>query len=269
MPEHFSISQLEMFCRCGEQYRRRYLDGEIIPPAISAHIGTGVHKAAETNYRAKITTGDDLPLDAVCDCAADAYDRALREGVYFAPDEVSGARIAMAQGKDSAVRLAKLYRVELAPGIEPMLVEEKIYLDLPGVPLPLVTVLDLYTKDGALRDLKTASKKWPDNKANGSSQPTAYREAVKLATGAYPQKICFDVLVKSKEPCLQTVETARNDEDTAILARKFQIMAKSIEAGVFIPADPDSWICGPKFCGYYYTCPHIPAHRKILPKRSN
>jgi hypothetical protein len=48
-----------MFQRCGEQYRRRYLENEIIPPGISARIGSGVHKAAEINFRAKIQTGED------------------------------------------------------------------------------------------------------------------------------------------------------------------------------------------------------------------
>lgn len=267
MLEHLSVSQLDMFIRCGEQYRRRYIEGEIIPPGIAARIGSGVHKAAEINWKEKMRTGEDMPLDAVQDCAAEAYHKALQGGVFFAPDELAGAPLAMAEGKDTAVSLATLFRRELAPTIMPSLVEEKIILELPGVELPVVTILDLYTEDKALRDLKTSGKKWSDDKAHSSHQPTAYREAVRQATGEYPAQLFFDVLVSTKTPSLQSLSTQRNEQDTAILARKFQIMCASIEAGIFQPAQPDHWCCSPKFCGYYFTCPHIPAYRKTLPKR--
>lgn len=268
MIDHLSVSQLDMFYRCGEQYRRRYVEGEIIPPGIAARIGAGVHKAAETNYKLKMQTGADMPLDSICDCAADAYEAALREGVYFAPEEIPGARLAMAEGKDSAIALAALFRNELAPKIRPAMVEEKLWLDLPGVDLPIMAILDLYTEDKALRDLKTAAKKWPEEKARSSGQPVVYREAIKQATGEYPKSIYFDVLVKGKSASLQSLETERDSGDAAILARKFQLMLASVKAGLFLPAEPGSWACGPKFCGYYYTCPHIPARGKILPKRS-
>lgn len=268
MIQHLSVSQLDMFTRCGEQYRRRYLEGEIVPPGIAARIGTGVHKAAESNWREKMRTGQDMPLDAVQDCAAEAYDKALQDGVFFAPDEAPDATLAMARGKDSAVSLATLFRRNLAPSITPALVEEKIILDLPGVDLPIVTILDLYTEDKALRDLKTSGKKWSEDKAHASHQPTAYREAVRQATGEYPADLLFDVLVSTKTPTLQTISTTRGEGDAAILARKFQIMCASINADIFPPAPPDHWCCSAKFCGYFFSCPHIPAHRKILPKKS-
>lgn len=268
MIDHLSVSQLDMFSRCGEQWRRRYIEGEVIPPGVAARVGTGVHRAAEVNYKHKIEHGEDMPLDSVKDAAADAYGKALREGVFFAPDEVSGARHAMSAGKDAAVSLATLYRQELAPKVMPALVEEKIILDLPGVPLPIVTILDCYTQTKELRDIKTASRKWDESKAHTSMQPTVYREAVRQVTGEYPECLCFDVLVNTKIPALQVLPTKRDADDLAIMTRKFQIMLASINAGIFQPAEPGSWMCSPKFCGYYYTCNYIPALRKTQPKKA-
>ena len=71
MIKHLSISQLGMFQRCGEQWRRRYLDEEVFPPGIAARVGSGVHKAAEINFKSKMQTGEDMPLDAVQDAAAE------------------------------------------------------------------------------------------------------------------------------------------------------------------------------------------------------
>ena len=265
MITHLSVSQLQMFQRCGEQYRRRYIEGEVIPPGIAARIGTGVHKAAEINYKAKTNSGEDMPLDAFQDAAADAYHDAIQDGVFFAPDEVSGAKLAMAEGKDTAVSLAGLYRREVTPSVMPVLVEEKIIIELPGVALPVYTVLDLYTSDKALRDMKTSGKKWAESKAHTSPQPTAYREAVKTLTGEYPASIGFDVLVSTKTPTLQTLITERTGEDTAVLARQFSVMLDAIQAGIFLPAEPDAWICSPKWCGYFFTCKFISNHRKRLP----
>lgn len=268
MLRHLSVSQLDMYARCGEAYRRRYIESEKIPPGLAARIGSGVHKGAEINFKSKIHTGQDEPLDVIQDAAGDAYDQELSNGVFFAPDEVSGAKKAMAEGKDTVVSLATVFHSDLAPQIQPAMVEERVYIDLPGVDLPIMTILDCYTQDKALRDLKTAGKKWAEDKAHSSSQPTAYREAIRLATGSHPESIYFDVLVSSKTPALQTLQTHRTDEDLAILGRKFALMVAGINAGIFPPAEPGSWMCSQKWCGYYYTCPYIPAHRKILPKRS-
>ena len=268
MIDHLSVSQLDTYTRCGEVYRRRYIEGEIIPPGLPARIGSGVHKGAEVNFKAKMQTGRDEPLSVVQDAAADSYVKELGKGVFFAPDEVPGAKLAMAAGKDTVVSLAKLFHTELAPQIQPMLVEEKVIIDLPGVDLPVVTILDCYTQTKALRDLKTAGKKWGDDKAHSSNQPTAYREAIKTVTGEYPESIYFDVLVSTKTPSLQTLSTVRTEDDLAILSRKFAFMVAGINAGIFPPAEPGSWMCSPKWCGFWFTCPYIPAHRKILPKRS-
>lgn len=268
MITHLSVSQLGMFQRCGEQWRRRYLDEEVIPPGIAARVGSGVHKAAEINFKSKMQTGEDMPLDAVQDAAAEAYDKALQDGVFFSPEDVPSARLSMAEGKDKTVSLATCFRMSLAPHVLPALVEHKVTLDIPGVSLPVVTVLDCYTEDRKLRDLKTSGKKWAEDKAHTSPQPTIYRESIKEATGEYPEQLLFDVLVSNKTPILQTIETQRTEEDLQILVRQFGIMTDSIQAGIFPPAQPDHWCCSMKFCGYFFTCPHVPEHRKRLPKRS-
>ena len=51
---YISPSQLNTFENCGEAYKRRYLDKEIIPPVVAALRGTGVHRGAEMNFVQKI-----------------------------------------------------------------------------------------------------------------------------------------------------------------------------------------------------------------------
>lgn len=82
-------SALGMFARCGEQFRRRYVEGERIPPGVAAVVGTGVHLAVGADLREKMTEGTLLPAEAV--------EAAARDGVIHGfefqsapPDELGG-----------------------------------------------------------------------------------------------------------------------------------------------------------------------------------
>lgn len=262
-------SSLGMWENCPEQFRRRVIEGEIIPPGLAAHIGTGVHKGAEVNHRAKLVTGMDEPLSVIQDAARDGYVHAVHENkVYFPLDELPGARKATEEGVDQVTALARTYREELAPTIRPKLVEQWAELEVPGVPYPITGTVDLVDERNALIDIKTAARAWPQAKADDTPQATIYQQLVKALTGAPPSEIRFEVFVKTKTPKHQTVTTTRDDNDFTTLLERIKIMVKMIDNGIFPPAPSGSWVCSPKYCGYFYTCPHVPNSKKTLPKRS-
>lgn len=265
---HLSVSQYGMWETCGEQWRRRYLLGEKIPPGIALLTGTGVHAGAELNFKQKIQTHEDLPLSDLKDAARDAYlDGAEQHGVFIPPEELPSAQKQIAAGVDDTVRLVRPLREQYAPTIQPMLVEQLITIQEPDLP-DIVSYLDVLTTGWRLSDMKTAKKQWPAGKVQGAHQPTLYREAVYRATGHYPRYITIDQFLKTKEPRYHVAIAERNDQDYEALLVRFRNMVASCETGIFHPASPDHWACSPKFCGYYYTCRFIPAHRRMLPKRS-
>ncbi len=269
MIEYINQSLLNSWDLCPERVRRRWIEGEIIPPGIAATIGTGVHGGIEVNHKAKIKTGLDEPKDVILDAARDAYVKKLNEeGVWFPPDEVSSARKKIAEGLDVTVHLAGLYADKIAPLIIPTMVEEEIYLPDLELPIPWRGTLDVYTQDRWLPDFKTASSRWQQAKADASYQATLYRELVKIKTGEYPKKITFEILVKNKKPIHQSLKTERTNEDFQMLRKKAKLVLTLIQSGTFPPAPQGSWTCSPKWCGYWWTCPWIPAHKKILPKKS-
>jgi hypothetical protein len=265
MIEAITQSMINMFERCSEQFRRRYIEDEITPPGIAARIGTGLHKGAEVNHRAKLVTGQDEPLSVVQDAARDEYVRKVQEGVFFSVDEVSTARKKVAEGVDTTVRLAKLYRESLAPTVQPKLVEQRIEIEVSGLAIPLAGTVDLVTVENNWHDIKSADKKWPDGRADKELQPTLYRELVHGLVGEYPSHLFFDIFTKSKMEH-HHIETTRTDADFQILVNHVQIMLKMIAAGIFPPAKPDSWWCNRSWCGYWWSCSYIPNHRKVMPK---
>jgi len=106
MIEYINQTILNAWSMCPERVRRRWIEGEIIPPGIAARIGSGVHKGAEVNHLAKIISGKDEPLDVIQDAARDGYMKSIQEGVFFAPDEAASARKQLAEGVDTTVTLA-------------------------------------------------------------------------------------------------------------------------------------------------------------------
>jgi hypothetical protein len=123
------------------------------------------------------------------------------EGVFIPKDQLSDKEKLLATGLDAAVRLTKLYREALAPAIQPLLVEEKLSLDV-GLDLPLEGTIDVLTTDNWLPDLKTADKSKGLKDADHSLQLTFYAGLVAQHTGHWPEKISLEVLVNNKEPKL-------------------------------------------------------------------
>ena len=236
-------------------WRRQYIEGDIVPVGAAAHIGRAVHKAAEINFRQKIQSRTVLPSDVLQDAAVQEFTRSVRdEGIYFTPKQRQDTQQILAQSLDMTARLTDLYRGEIAGRIQPVLVEYKQNLLLPNLDIPVQTILDVYTANGELHDLKTSSHRWTPEKADESPQMTLYRESVRLACGSYPERMYFDVMLKYVKPRVQVIETSRTQDDIASLAAQFSSMLSHIRAGRFVPYALDTWMCSPSLCAYWSTC---------------
>jgi RecB family exonuclease len=254
MIDYISQSTFGMFLRCPQQYERRYVRGEIIPPGIAARRGSATHKAAQINHEQKLTSREDLPTDTLQDAARDHYVKLVKEeGVFIPKDRVSEKGALLAGGLDAATRLTKLYHDALAPQIMPALVEKRLSIDA-GLSLPIMGTVDVLTEDNVLIDMKTAAKSKAQKDADTSLQLSFYSGLAARHTGKWPAKITLDVLVDNKIPKHQRLITHRNGKDWASLLSRLQIFVAQLETGLFPPCSPDSWACSQDFCGYWWTC---------------
>lgn len=262
MNAHISPTQLNMYFKCGESYRRRYVEGHKIPPSVSMCAGGAVHKGAEVNYRAKLITAEDLPVEQVLDATADEFDARIRDGVRLLPEEATvGQEIVLGKGKDSAVRMAALHRKMLAPTVQPALVEQRIEIKVPGLGPSLLGIVDLATKDRIVVDLKTGSKALSADAVHRSLQLTCYDVAYEALTGERPAGLMIHEVVDTETPTARPIPTTRDDRDRLVLANHLQAFERGVSAGVFPPAAPGSWWCSLKWCGFAPTCPYFPSHR--------
>ena len=254
MIDFISQSMFGMFLRCPAQFERRYVNGEIIPPGIAARRGSATHKAAEINHVQKLVSKEDLPVDSLQDAARDEYMHLVKdEGVFIPKDQIGAKGTLLAEGLDSATRLTKLYREALAPQIIPVLVEERLTIDV-VLDVPIKGTIDVLTADNWMPDMKTAAKSKGQADAENSLQLTFYAGLVANHTGKWPGKVSLEILVDNKTPKLQSLETKRGPEDWAKLILRLQLFVAQLRTGLFPPCDPGHWLCSPAWCGYFQTC---------------
>lgn len=255
MIESITKSMLGMFARCPAQWERRYVNEEIIPPGIAARQGSAVHKGAEVNHAQKISTHTDLIISDIQDAARDHYVHLVKEeGVFIPEDKLTEKNKLLADGLDNTVRLAGLYADELAPKIQPIMAEERLYKEVPGLDIPLSGQLDVLTEELWLPDLKTAGKSKSQHEADISLDLTMYAGLVAERIGKWPEKVSLEVLVNTKTPKHQSLESTRGPADFAILVERVRVVWAQIQTGLFPPCAPDHWMCSSNWCGYFKSC---------------
>ncbi len=254
---HISPSQLDMYLRCGEQYRRRYVLGEKIPPGIALVKGSAVDAAANRDYEQKIDTHEDLPEGVLLEAAASGFDEACAGGVFFSPDEAVAADRILGQAKDSAIGMTRAFRRDIAPRVQPQLVQPWVRIQLPMASHDLLGRLDVADADKVVRDLKTANRRKPEGEIHRSDQMTFYALGYRHLTGERPAGVAMDVVIDTKVPSTQVLTSTRDEKDVAVFLHRVNAMLAGVKAGSFAPAPLGAWCCSPRFCGFWASCPYV------------
>jgi hypothetical protein len=249
---HLSPSQISMWRRCPAQYEFRYVKGIISPPSVSLILGSAYHSALEENFKQKIQSQEDLPIDAVLSAYADSWDKQVKERVVKIEgekaefDTIDWESEDPGKAKDKGVDLVAAYQIQMAPSIFPMEVEEMKVFNVGDV--KIVVRIDLVTDTLRIIDHKTASKSRTQSEMEQELQPAAYG----LAVG---ETVPFDyhIAVKTKVPKIQVITVMKTVQDFAWFAKITTATANAIKSGIFPPIDT-GWYCSPKFCGYWQMC---------------
>jgi hypothetical protein len=168
---HFSASSIRMLKICPEQYRQRYILGRKIRPKDFFTLGTAVHSAVHFSHEQKIESHEDLPVPVVVEYFHDKAwpDAVEKDGgekeIYWEskPDEV----------RRDGERVTQAYHSVVSPRVQPLAVEQKFEVVIPGCPVPFLGYIDVEEEHDCI-DLKSGKnvQKKPD--ANWLFQGTLY-----------------------------------------------------------------------------------------------
>jgi len=224
--------------------------------------GNGVDAARNLDLQQKITTGQDLPVDELCDAARDDVRRRVMEDELDAKDpqlEGLGKQAAAARIIDTTVPLVRLDRRQFLPAIQPAHVQQFFELNLPDYPFDVAGTLDTLTADAVLIDLKTTRARWNEQKVAAGYQPALYTLGVRTALGVEPRWFEYQILIATKTLRTQRIVVAVTEAMIVSVIRRFEVMHQAITAGVFPPADRGSWKCSPTWCRHYRHCKYVQA----------
>jgi putative RecB family exonuclease len=240
---HLSVTQLKMFLRCPLQYEFRYIKHLKVPPSGALTLGKAIHSVLEKNYRQKIKTKQNLPVEHWKDLFSDTWEKNAKETI-FKEDEKPGTM------KDDGIKLLQTYHNNIAPKIQPVGVEKEFLIELEHLKHPILGYIDLIDDKGYIIDHKVSKRSWPKGKEHTDLQLTAYSLAYKQLEGKKEKGLRFDVMVRNKEPKIQQLSTKRNQQDINRFKKLIVYVSCSIENSIFYPNE--NYMC--PSCGYADLC---------------
>lgn len=238
--EVLSPSQVNTFLNCPAKWYFRYLVGLTEPATGSLALGTAFHRTVAANFRQKINTHRDTPMDEL---------RAL-----FLDEFAMGVADAELREDEDAAELASMgdtmlsdYMSDAGPSIHPAAVELEVEGEIADVKVR--GFVDLLDTEGRVIDCKTAARRPAGVSAEHALQLTTYAMVTPGASGACR----LDTLTKTK-----TVQLIQQTYDAGPDQRKlaenlFPMVQDSIRDGVYVP-HRNSPLCSRRYCGYWREC---------------
>ena len=198
-------------------------------PNVNMLWGSADSGAAEHNYRQKIQTEKDVPVEEVREQFASTFDEFVEQagGDGEVRWEKSGGHATV---KDRGVALAAAYHLTAAPRVQPIAVEERIEVSIPGVPIPVIGYPDVETA-GTLIERKTSARKFTTPAGNYLAQARIYQLGI-----AKPKPVHWHVSTKPAPPAVYTpleeptLETAWSQHEMDVTARWVRSTAEAIAA---------------------------------------
>lgn len=245
--DHLSYSSINSFLMCGEGWRRQYVEQEPAPVSDALVLGSAFHGAVE----AYLKGAPDLEA---------AYEQAWSQQLERDQD-VAWETGTPGPAHDTGLRMVQSKAVkellaDIAANFDPEhgIIEKRVELRVPGVPIPIIGYIDIITADGIPGDFKTAARMWSEGKADDELQPLFYLAALNQSGIQVPDwKFRHYVFTKAKNPTAKVFETQRSPTEVFGL---FEIVRRAwlaIDRGVYL-MQPGTWKCSPKYCSYWSTC---------------
>ena len=235
---HWSYSQVSQFLRCPLQYyfeRVAKLPKSHISGGLA--LGAAVHRTLAAYHRA-VQEGHVFESDRIHASFLGAWEETeARETIQFRDGENRTKLV------DQGIALLELYTKDPATG-DIVAVEEELLVPLfdsrgRALEKPLLAVPDLLTREPeglTVTEFKTSGRRYNELEADASLQASCYVQAVQDRYDEQP-RVRYTILVKTKTPQVQHLETVRNDSDLSRLGDIVQTVERAIQAEAFYPVE--------------------------------
>ena len=251
--KHRSVSQMNTYTSCPRKYRFAYIDKDINIMRDNANttLGLALHKAQEFNYRQKIESKKDLPLEEINAFMLNFLMTAFKNNVEnpnffpFKYGKKGTGEALMAQASE----MLKLHYEQIMVNTQPLFVELPIVLKINGQ--EFLQYIDLIDDQYIIRDLKTSGSRMNESAIDINTQLIGYSIGFRAKFGRKEKGVQLDVIVKTKTPQIQQLRGETTDTNVARFLESLEQVNRGIENAVFPPVD-NPMICS--WCDFRELC---------------
>ena len=238
--EVLSPTQVTQFLNCpAKWYFRYFLDLEE-PVTSATALGKAFHETIAHNFRRKVETRYDLPVDKCLEYFRTSLGRHLECAVLTV-----GAHLV--ELMDLGTVMVQKYMQEAAPLIQPAAVETRVASVIGGVKVR--GFVDLLDVEGRIVDAKSALKPMRGISHDHRLQLISYVMITPQATG-----VCrLDTVTKSRTVSLVQKSFEIRPEDRQYAETIYPMVQDSICEGIFLPRR-SSALCSREYCGFWRVC---------------
>jgi CRISPR/Cas system-associated exonuclease Cas4 (RecB family) len=250
---HISISQLTTYLQCPRQYYYQYIQAipwKTTPPAVA--FGDVTHKAIEAINKS-LMDGKSINREESVTIFNDGWVAKVEsENIEWKFADESADLLVKGREliglyhdnfKTSKTRAAELeFRLPILDPATGLFIESH----------DVVGKIDAIFEDGTIIEIKTNSKTPSQVDIDTNLQLTAYSFAYRMLYGIPEDNLMVISLIKTKEPQIVCLKTARNEASYTRLFKLIESVLKSIEHGLFYCNQLNIWGC--KSCQYLAEC---------------
>ena len=237
-PVVLSGSSLNTFLECAALWELTYVRSLKRPPSLKMALGTSGHAAAEVDLTQKITTHRDLPEDIILDAFRDSFVKESHDS-----PELPAKKETKAVFLDSGIAAMKVWHKDVAPTVQPTMVEEPVQFRINSIPYS--GTIDLVDDQERVRDWKFVGKKPSPRDQKYVLNMTGYAIGYREKTGLVEKGVILDHIVRTQQPYHFPVEskTPVPDESIFAFADIIKTSHDAIQAGSFPPTGIRSGRC--------------------------
>lgn len=235
--DYLSASQVSTFLSCPLLYKKTYVNWEKQSFKGSMEYviyWTAIHAVLEYNYKQKMESRVDLPLEEILDFWNKTFSRLLNEdSTKFNEKNVTDLTKVW-------IKMLTLYMRDIAPNNQPIAVEQFFEIVSEKYWLVIKWQIDLITEDWLVIDFKTIwdtkAKMWSQKYVDNLLQLTMYSIAYRKTYWKSETWLKIEALKRLKTwPKLDIIETKRTTRQIEQLWQLMKQMRKLIDLWLFYP----------------------------------
>ena len=239
MIDHLSYSAINHYLSCQRSYKHKYIDGIPVNQSEALAFGSAWHKMISLVVGSGTMTVNEAWSNPEIHKSFDW--QSDMEYVNLANRMIESSR-------EVIVRLTP-YKA---------MIDHKVEFTIPQCPVPIIGYIDMIDHDKVPVDFKTAGRKWTQQAADDSLQPTFYLAGLHaqgfIKSSDFPYKFRYMVFTKTKKPEVQILETTRTSSDVLALFDLIGRCWDAIEQGIWLPSGIGSWKCSSNYCDFWDRC---------------